>query len=86
MADQETSLFKFSIKYGAIGALISIAITVILFVLDKPDTPIGQISSLLLIVGVILWAQIDYRRKEAAPVFYTEALGLGVWHYCSTPC
>ena len=71
----EISLFGFSSKYGLIGAGISIAAALLFFILDS-ETP--QFLNIAIILGVLLWGQLAYRKVGLPPISYGETLGLGV--------
>jgi hypothetical protein len=42
------------------------------------ESPILQIFTYVLMLGIILWGQFEYRKAASPPVDYGEILGLGV--------
>ena len=82
MANESISLFKFALKFGLIGAAVSIVLTLLFFLLDMPESTLSQYASYPVLLGIILWGQIAYRKAETLVIGYGETFGLGVMIIC----
>jgi len=68
-------LFVFASKYGLIGAGVSIAAVLLFFVLDSS---VPAFVNPIVILAVLIWGQLDYRKVGVPPIGYGEVLGVGV--------
>lgn len=68
-------MFPFAAKYGALGAAIVIVGTVLTFMLDVELPPWISIGIML---GVLIWGQLAYRKSTELGISYGETFGLGV--------
>ena len=64
MDNQEISLFAFAMRYGVIGGLVVVAVTLLFFLLDMSTSPIPQLISYAVMLGIILWGQWEYKKKN----------------------
>jgi|TARA_Y100000310_G_scaffold344523_1_gene457740 hypothetical protein len=82
MANESVGVFKFGMKFGLVGAAVTVALTLLLFVLDMSESSIGQYANYAVILGIILWGQIAYRKAESLAIGYGETFGLAVLIVC----
>jgi hypothetical protein len=75
---QEISIPMFALKFGGVGGVVAIALTIGFFVAGIPRSPIMQFLSYGVLLGVILWGQFEYRKAESLAISYGEAFGLGM--------
>ena len=78
MENKESSLFVFAGKYGVLGAIVAIVITLLFFVLDMQDSAWLNIVYAVLLVIIILWGQYEYGKTQTASAGYGRMVGLGV--------
>lgn len=76
--EEDTSIFAFSLKYGAIGGVVSVAFSLVYFFVDMTQHWSAGLVGFLLMIGTMIWAQVSYRQSEQPPIDYGEALGVGV--------
>lgn len=78
---EKPSTARVALKWGLISAVISIVYSVILIVIDKYQDPslniINSIFSLVVTVGILIYAMKDYRTLNNGYLSYGEGLGLG---------
>ena len=68
-------MFSFAAKYGGIGAAITIIMTLLTFMLDV------QLPSWIgigVMLGVLIWGQLAYRKSSELGISYGETFGLGI--------
>ncbi|MEM7362790.1 MAG: DUF4199 domain-containing protein [Pseudomonadota bacterium] len=76
--EDETSIFAFSLKYGAIGGLVASAIGLVFFFAGMADHWAGGLVAFAVMIVTMIWAQVSYRQSEQPPVDYGEQLGVAV--------
>ena len=78
MENKESSLFVFAGKYGVVGAVVSIVVTLLFFVLDMQYSAWLNIVYAVLLVIIILWGQYEYGKTQTSSAGYGRMVGLGV--------
>jgi hypothetical protein len=66
-------LFKLAMKHGGIGTAITIVLTIAFFFFDMISP---QWVAILVMLGVLIWGQLTYRRESDLAVSYGESFGL----------
>jgi len=77
MRQEDISILGFTLKHGGVGGLATSLFSLVLMLAGLGES--GGVGSLVyvIVIGVILWAQIDYRRSEMLPVEYGDAFKVG---------
>lgn len=78
MENKESSLYVFAGKYGVLGAIVSIVITLLFFMLNMQDSVWLNIVYAILVVVIILWGQYEYGKTQTSSAGYGRMVGLGV--------
>ena len=74
MRQEDISVTGFTLKHGAVGGVVLVVHALALFVMGLSESTPAGLTAYLVMLGIILWAQIDYRRSEILPVGYGDAL------------
>ncbi len=77
MAENSDSVFAFALKYGVIGGVLSVMVTLGSFAAGVSESPIAGIAVYVILLAVLIWGQIEYRRSAPPPVEYGEAFVVG---------
>ncbi len=79
MQEQQPSMLKSALNYGAILGLVLVALTMIPFLMDDYENKIFQYISYIVMIGGLYWSIKSYRDKERGGLIsYGNALGFGV--------
>lgn len=79
MQEQQPSMLKSALNYGAILGLALVALTMIPFLMDDYENKIFQYISYVVMIGGLYWSIKSYRDKERGGfISYGNALGFGV--------
>lgn len=76
--EEETSIFAFCLKYGVIGGVVAVVVSLIYFLAGMAEHWSGGLVAFVVMIGTMITAQVSYKRSEQPPVDYGEALGVGV--------
>jgi magnesium-transporting ATPase (P-type) len=77
MEEKPVSLMKSSLTYGIYLGIVSILLSVVLYVLGYTFEKWVQYTSYPIIIGGVIWAQIAYRKALGGEMTYGQALGVG---------
>jgi hypothetical protein len=79
MEESQPKIGKFSLNYGLILGLISVAFAVMLFTIDAHTTqdPINTVINIALMVGITFWGIHSYRKANGGFLKLGEAVKLG---------
>lgn len=78
MRQEDIPVTGFTLKHGAIGGVLLIVHALLLFALDLSESTAAGLSAYAVMIAVILWAQIDYRRSEILTIGYGDTLKTGL--------
>jgi hypothetical protein len=79
MEDQQPKTGKFSLQYGLILGLISVAFGIMLYTMDAHTSqdPVNQIISVVLLIAAIIWGIFSYRKANGGFLTLGEGVKLG---------
>lgn len=77
MEEKPVSLMKSSLTYGIYLGIVSILISVVIYVLGYSFEDWVQYSSLPIVIGGIIWAQIAYKKALGGEMTFGQAIGVG---------
>lgn len=77
MEEKPVSLMKSSLTYGIYLGIVTILLSVVLYVLGYTFEKWVQYSTLPIIIGGIIWAQIAYKKALGGEMTYGQAIGVG---------
>jgi len=78
MEEKPVSLMKSSLTYGLYLGIVSILLSVVLYVLGYTFEKWVQYASYPILIAAVVWAQLDYRKSLGGEMTYGQALGIGV--------
>ncbi len=77
--EQQPSMAKSAMNYGAIIGLVLIALSLVSFLIGNYESKLIQYLSYAVMIGGLYWAIKSYRDKECGGfIAYSKALGFGV--------
>ncbi len=77
MEEKPVSLMKSSLTYGIYLGIVSVLVSVVIYVLGYTFEKWVQYISWPIIIGGIIWAQLAYRKALGGEMTYGQALGVG---------
>ena len=77
MEEKPVSVMKSSLTYGIYLGIVSILLSVVLYVMGYTFEKWVQYTSYPIILGGILWAQIAFKKALGGEMTYGQALGVG---------
>ena len=77
MEEKPVSLMKSSLTYGIYLGIVSILLSVVLYVMGYTFEKWVQYTSYPIIIGAIIWAQVAYKKALGGEMTYGQALGIG---------
>jgi len=79
MEENQPKIGKFSLNYGLILGLISVAFGVMLYTMDAHTSqdPANTVISVVIMIGVIIWGIISFRKANSGYLKLGEAVKLG---------
>ncbi|MDX1315373.1 MAG: DUF4199 domain-containing protein, partial [Eudoraea sp.] len=80
MEDQQPKIGKFSLNYGLILGGLGVAFSLMLFTMDAHvggDQSVQQIVGLVLLIAIIFWGIIAFRKANAGTLSIGQGLKLG---------
>lgn len=78
MEKKPVSLMKSSLTYGIYLGIVSILLSVVLYVLGFTFETWAEYSSFPILIVAIVWAQLAYRKNLGGEMTYGQALGIGI--------
>jgi len=77
MEEKPVSLMKSSLTYGIYLGIVSILLSVVIYVLGYTFEKWVQYTSYPILIGGIIWAQIAYKKALGGEMTYGQAIGIG---------
>lgn len=78
MEQKSTSLWKSAMVYGLYIGIASIIFSVILYVMGQSFNQTLGYLSFIIVIGGIIWAQLNYRKLQGDALTYGQGVGLAV--------
>ena len=79
MEENQPKTGKYSLNYGLILGAISVAFGLMLFSMDAHTSqdPINTVINIVIMIGIIIWAIISFRKANEGYLLLGEAVKLG---------
>ncbi len=77
MEEKPVSLMKSSLTYGLYLGIVSILLSVVIYVMGYTFEKWVQYTTYPILIGGIIWAQLAYRKALGGEMTYGQALGIG---------
>lgn len=78
MEEKSASIWKSTLLTGVYVGIVLILISVIFYVTGNPFSKVAQYITYPILIGAVIWAQLNYKKALGGTLTYGQAIGSGV--------